>query len=114
MPLSDSSSRISKPPHVANLHHFAILVTCLDSIPDQLGRLFDQLADALLHTRPDCRVLLVSGYNEEMLADRAADSTGDGVIQKPIAPAVLATEVREILDRPNGQSAQAGSTDAWF
>jgi CheY-like chemotaxis protein len=76
-------------------------------MPEMSGR---ALADAVLHTRPHCRVLFMSGYNEEMLADRAADSTADGFIQKPFTPVALATKVREILDRPDGQAAPSGSS----
>jgi PAS domain S-box-containing protein len=65
-------------------------------MPEMSGR---RLADALLRTRPHCRVLFMSGYNEEMLADRAAHSPADAFIQKPFTVMALATKVREILDR---------------
>jgi len=66
-------------------------------MPEMSGR---ALADAVLRARPRCRVLFMSGYNEEMLADRATDkSEADAFIQKPFTPLALATKVREILDR---------------
>jgi len=66
-------------------------------MPEMTGRL---LADTLLRSRPRCRVLFMSGYNEEMLADRAANGLAEAFIQKPFVPVALATKVREILDRP--------------
>jgi PAS domain S-box-containing protein len=65
-------------------------------IPEMSGR---QVADAILISRPQCRVLFMSGYNEEMLADRAATGPADAFIQKPFSPVALATKVRELLDR---------------
>jgi PAS domain S-box-containing protein len=77
-------------------------------MPEMSGR---RLADALLRTRPHCRVLFMSGYNEEMLADRAANSPGDAFIQKPFTPVALATKVREVLDRRTDPAASRGSID---
>jgi CheY-like chemotaxis protein len=68
-------------------------------MPEMSGR---RLADALLRTRPRCRVLFMSGYNEEMLADRAVNSPAEAFIQKPFTPIALAKKVREILDRRTG------------
>jgi CheY-like chemotaxis protein len=87
---------------VSNAHDRIDLVVTDVVMPGMSGR---ALADALLRTRPRCRVLFMSGYNEEMRADRAAKGTADGFIQKPFTPVALATKVREILDRPNGQPA---------
>jgi YesN/AraC family two-component response regulator len=64
-------------------------------MPEMGGR---QLADALLRSRPQCRVLFMSGYNEEMLANRATTQPTNGFIQKPFSPVALVTKVREILD----------------
>ena len=65
-------------------------------MPEMSGR---QLADALLTSRPQCRILFMSGYNEEMLADRTAGGPTEAFIQKPFTPVTLARKVREILDR---------------
>jgi two-component system, cell cycle sensor histidine kinase and response regulator CckA len=65
-------------------------------MPEMSGR---RLADALRRSRPQCRVLFMSGYNEEMLADRTAGGPTEAFIQKPFTPVTLATKVREILDR---------------
>ena len=42
---------------------------------------------------------IMSGYNEEMLADRTASGPTEAFIQKPFTPVMLARKVREILDR---------------
>jgi CheY-like chemotaxis protein len=75
-------------------------------MPEMSGR---RLADALLRTRPHCRLLFMSWYNEEMLADRAANSPGDTFIQKPFTPVALATKVREVLDRRSDPATPPGS-----
>jgi DNA-binding response OmpR family regulator len=46
----------------------------------------------------------MSGYNEEMLAHRAATGPTDAFIQKPFSPAALATKVRELLNRRGNAS----------
>jgi PAS domain S-box-containing protein len=81
---------------MSNDHETIDLLVTDVVMPEMSGR---RLADALLRTRPHCRVLFMSGYNEEMLADRAANSPGDAFIQKPFTPVTLAAKVREVLDR---------------
>jgi PAS domain S-box-containing protein len=90
---------------VSRAHDGIDLVVTDVVMPEMSGR---ALADALLRTRPQCRVLFMSGYNEEMLADREAN-TADGFIQKPFTPVALAMKVREILDRHYSQVPQSGS-----
>jgi two-component system cell cycle sensor histidine kinase/response regulator CckA len=49
-----------------------------------------ELADSLRKSRPELKVLFMSGYAE--------DSKGLRIIRKPFSPAVLARKVREALD----------------
>jgi PAS domain S-box-containing protein len=55
-----------------------------------------QLAEAILERRPGCRVVFMSGYNEDALV---LDPATQAFIQKPFTPQVLARKVRELLDR---------------
>jgi PAS domain S-box-containing protein len=74
-------------------------------MPEMDGRI---LADAVRAKRPRCRVLLMSGYNEDMLV-RAGVHTGlEAFIQKPFTPEVLITKLRQTLDQASG--AESGPT----
>jgi PAS domain S-box-containing protein len=65
-------------------------------MPEMSGR---RLADTLLLERPRCRVLYMSGYNEEVVVGRGPNEGVGGFIQKPFSPTALVAKVREILDR---------------
>jgi len=58
------------------------------------------LAEQLRKARPDLRVMLMSGYSEDMTARRGAPAAGLLFIQKPFGPAELAAKVREALAAP--------------
>jgi PAS domain S-box-containing protein len=58
-----------------------------------------ELAERVRATRPDIRVLYVSGYTEGIFSDQeASDGSGAGFLQKPFTPGALAWKVREVLD----------------
>jgi DNA-binding NtrC family response regulator len=71
-------------------------------MPKESGR---ALAARLAATRPDMKVLYMSGYTDTGLLE-----TGDGppleFLQKPFAPAVLAAKVRDVLKPANGDKCQ--------
>jgi CheY-like chemotaxis protein len=58
------------------------------------------LSERLQDLRPNLRVLLMSGYAEDVVAHRGSLASGLAHIQKPFAPNELAAKVREILDSP--------------
>jgi len=49
---------------------------------------------------PSARVLFVSGYSENDMADQGLEALAFQVLQKPFTPATLARKVREVLDGP--------------
>ncbi len=49
---------------------------------------------------PRARVLFVSGYSENDMADQGLEALAFQVLQKPFTPAALARKVREVLDGP--------------
>jgi two-component system cell cycle sensor histidine kinase/response regulator CckA len=84
---------------VSRSHPGAIEMLVSDVVmPQMSGR---RLADLLLPERPQCRVLFMSGYNEEMLEGRGPRGGVEGFIQKPFSPTALVAKVREVLDRPD-------------
>ena len=60
------------------------------------------LAEALTSERPGCRVLFMSGYNEELVLARSLAGRPETFIQKPFATHALLSRIRELLDTPAG------------
>jgi PAS domain S-box-containing protein len=57
-----------------------------------------QLAEAIRRRFPTCRVLYMSGYNEDMAVSHGQPGRSDAFLQKPFTPQILARKVRETLD----------------
>jgi DNA-binding NarL/FixJ family response regulator len=60
------------------------------------------LAAAIVAAHPETRVLYVSGYAKESLAQRDIALLGNALLTKPFTPGILANRVREVLRRPPG------------
>ena len=58
------------------------------------------LADAICTRFPSCRVLFMSGYNEDLAVSHGKLGRNDAFLQKPFTPLTLARKVRETLDQP--------------
>jgi PAS domain S-box-containing protein len=56
------------------------------------------LAELMLASRQGIKVLYISGYAGEAIAQQGVLDAGDGFLQKPFTPASLAQKVREALD----------------
>jgi two-component system cell cycle sensor histidine kinase/response regulator CckA len=59
-----------------------------------------ELAEQVRRTRPDMRILFMSGYAYRASSNRAFPHPGEAFIQKPFEPVALAMKVRETLDAP--------------
>ena len=57
-----------------------------------------QLAERLMATRPEMRVLYMSGYADDAIVRHGLLEPGMAFLQKPFAPDILALKVREVLD----------------
>lgn len=57
-----------------------------------------ELAAKLRKTRPDLKVLFVSGYSEDSFPHSSGEIKGDGFLQKPFAPDDLLARLREMID----------------
>jgi CheY-like chemotaxis protein len=76
--------------------HVDLLIT--DVVMPRLGG--RQLAERMRARNPDLRVLFLSGYGTEALANRGVSSEDDHVLRKPFSASGLASSVRQVLDAP--------------
>ena len=68
-------------------------------MPEMSGRV---LADALVPTRPEMRVLYMSGHMDDAIARHGILLGTVPFLQKPFTPQGLAAKVREALDSRRG------------
>jgi len=81
---------------LANAHVGPIQLLVADVVmPGASGR---ELARRLAQSRPDTRVLYVSGYTDDAIVHHGMLEPGLNFLQKPFTPAALARKVREVLD----------------
>ena len=92
---------------VCGAHTGAIDALVSDIVmPEMNGRM---LADAVRASRPRCRVLFMSGYNEDVLVRRGVHAGVEAFIQKPFTPEGLVAKLRQALDRqPDSESGATG------
>jgi len=64
-------------------------------MPEMSGR---EVVRRLLQERPAVRVLYMSGYSDEAVAQHGVLDAGTSFIAKPFTPTTLATKVREVLE----------------
>ena len=59
-----------------------------------------KLAEQLGRTRPDMKVLYISGYTSDTIVDRGMVAPGINLLTKPFGSEDLAEVVRRVLDAP--------------
>jgi two-component system cell cycle sensor histidine kinase/response regulator CckA len=76
-------------------HEDRIHLLLTDMVMPGLGG--DQLAEQILHSRPEIKVMFMSGYN--LRPTQLLRQSGTVFAEKPLKPAMLLRSVRELLDR---------------
>jgi PAS domain S-box-containing protein len=79
--------------HTGDIH---LLLTDV-MMPEMNG---PELARALLASRPDMKVLYMSGYTDDVVLPHEVGGSAGSFLQKPITPEVLCAKVRRILGAP--------------
>ena len=79
---------------LASRGEFDLLLTDV-VMPRMNGR---ELAERILQSSPQVRVLYISGYTREAINNRAGLEPGTAFLQKPFTMAALGAKVREVLD----------------
>lgn len=77
-----------------NNHKIDLLLTDV-VLPGKSGK---DLASLILDKYPETRILFMSGYSADIIADRNLLDQGVELIRKPIRPSSLARKIRELLD----------------
>ncbi len=78
-------------------------------MPKMSGR---ELAERLATTRPDMKVLYMSGYTDDAIVHHGILEPGTSFIQKPFTPDSLVRKVREVLDGVGIDTPQSGADGA--
>ena len=66
-------------------------------MPGMSGR---AVADRLANSRPEMKVLFMSGYPDDAIVQHGVLDPDTPFIEKPFTPEVLARKIREVLDGP--------------
>jgi two-component system cell cycle sensor histidine kinase/response regulator CckA len=64
-------------------------------MPQMSGR---ELAECLASSRPETKVLFVSGYTDDAIVRHGVLDENVNFLQKPFSPDALAAKVREVLN----------------
>jgi PAS domain S-box-containing protein len=83
---------------VSEAHHGHIHLLLTDVIMPQMSG--DQLAEQLKATRPEMRVLFMSGYTDSAIEHHGVLDAKHVLLQKPFTEDTLVRKLRTVLDRP--------------
>ena len=92
---------------ICQQHPHTIHLVLTDVVMPQLSG--PELAGKLASLRPETKVLFMSGYTNKAIGQDGLLDKNTAFIEKPFTPQALARKVREVLDAPAEQSADAAA-----
>jgi CheY-like chemotaxis protein len=87
---------------IAEAHAGPIPIMVTDVIMPGMGG--PKIVDLVTQTRPETKVLFISGYSDESIVRYGLNRPGRAFLSKPFAPDVLLRRVRELLDANQGKT----------
>ena len=81
---------------VSEKHEGEIDLLLTDVIMPEMNGM--ELSKAHRRSRPETKVLFMSGYSEDIIAKHGILKPGINFISKPLAPSVLTEKIRSVLD----------------
>jgi PAS domain S-box-containing protein len=84
---------------VAEQHDGPIHLLLTDVVMPALGG--RELAELLQASRPDIRVLFMSGYTDDLVLRHGLEAGTSALLEKPFTAFALSSKVREVLDSPS-------------
>ncbi|OGQ98845.1 MAG: hypothetical protein A2521_11105 [Deltaproteobacteria bacterium RIFOXYD12_FULL_57_12] len=70
-----------------------------------------QLAEKILQTRPEIKIIFMSGYTDDAISHYGVLAPGTVLIQKPLDSRLLARKIRTVLDEPCARSVNNKTTN---
>jgi len=64
-----------------------------------------ELADTLQQDRPNMKVIIMSGYTDDVIAQHGVLEDGINFLQKPVTVIKMASKIREVLDEKRSDTA---------
>ena len=92
------ASRPTEAQRLCQQHKDTISLLITDVVMPEMGG--KELAEKLTHCHPEMRVLYISGYTDDALAQHGVRVPGLAFLEKPFTPLELVCKVRQVLDAP--------------
>jgi DNA-binding NtrC family response regulator len=70
-----------------------------------------QLVEAIKENQPNIKVIMMSGYTDNVITQQGALQNNYTLLSKPLLPTTIAVKIRNILDNKQGEPAATHAPD---